>query len=91
MREIKNAEFGGERPLCYAHDLVVEDCAFDTACDRVFGYSSLRADIRGFVTNIKNPMSGRIGADSIGSVTIDEDIKASAGCVIDGKGGRHEI
>ena len=86
MREIKNAEFGGERPLCYAHDLVSEGCAFDTACDRVFGYSSLRADIRGFVTNIKNPMSGHIIADSIGSVTIDANIKAPADCIIEQRG-----
>ena len=91
MREIKNAEFGGERPLCYAHDLVAEDCAFDTACDRVFGYSSLRADIRGFVTNIKNPTSGRIVADSIGSVTLDENIKAPANCVIEERGGQHAV
>ena len=72
----------GEQPLCYARDLVLEDCTFDPACDRAFEYSTLRADIRGAITNIKNPTSGRITADAIGSVTLDENIKAPADCVI---------
>ncbi|HAW07307.1 MAG TPA: DUF3737 domain-containing protein, partial [Rikenellaceae bacterium] len=38
---------------------------------------------RGVITNIKNPMSGHIVADEIGSVTIDENIKAPADCVIE--------
>lgn len=72
----------GEQPLCYARDLVLEDCTFDPACDRAFEYSTLRADIRGAITNIKNPMSGRITADAVGSVTLDDNIKAPADCVI---------
>ena len=72
----------GEQPLCYARDLVLEDCTFDPACDRAFEYSTLRADIRGAITNIKNPTSGCITADAIGSVTLDENIKAPADCVI---------
>lgn len=73
----------GEQPLCYADDLVLEDCTFDASCDRVFEYSTLQADIRGSITNIKNPTSGHIVADAIGSVTIDENIKAPADCVIE--------
>ena len=68
--------------MCYAHDLKLENCTFDAACDRAFEYSTLDADIRGAITNIKNPMSGRIVADSIGSITIDENIKAPADCEI---------
>ena len=64
-----NCHISGEQPLCYAHDLVLENCTFDAACDRAFEYSTLRADIRGSITNIKNPTSGLIVADSIGSVT----------------------
>ncbi len=77
-----NCHISGEQPLCYAHDLVLENCTFDPACDRAFEYSSVRADIRGSITNIKNPMSGRIEADAIGSVTIDENIKAPGDCEI---------
>ena len=55
----------------------------DPSCDRAFEYSTVKADIRGAVTNIKNPMSGHIIADSIGSVTIDGNIKAPADCRIE--------
>ena len=72
----------GEQPLCYASDLVLENCTFDPSCDRAFEYSTLQADIRGSITNIKNPSSGRIVADSIGSVTLDANIKAPADCEI---------
>ena len=78
-----NCHISGEQPLCYAHDLVLENCTFDAACDRAFEYSTLNADIRGHITNIKNPTSGRIVADSIGSITIDENIKAPANCIIE--------
>lgn len=81
-----NCHISGEQPLCYAHDLVLENCTFDSECDRAFEYSTLNADIRGAITNIKNPMSGVIVADSIGSVTIDENIKAPANCEIKARG-----
>ena len=48
------------------------------------GYNArLYADIKGSIANIKNPMSGRIVADKIGSITIDENIKQPADCVIE--------
>ena len=78
-----NCHISGEQPLCYAHDLVLENCTFDPSCDRAFEYSTLQADIRGGITNIKNPTSGRIVADHIGSITLDENIKAPANCVIE--------
>lgn len=81
-----NCHISGEQPLCYAHDLVLENCTFDSECDRAFEYSTLNADIRGAITNIKNPMSGVIVADSIGSVTIDDNIKAPANCEIKTRG-----
>ena len=77
-----NCHISGEQPLCYATDLVLENCTFDPSCDRAVEYSTLQADIRGSITNIKNPASGRIVADGIGSVTLDENIKAPADCEI---------
>ncbi|MBR6963516.1 MAG: DUF3737 family protein [Prevotella sp.] len=77
-----NCHLAGEQLLCYAKDLVLENCTFDPACDRMFEYSYVNADIRGAITNIKNPASGRIVADAIGSVTIDENIKGPADCQI---------
>ena len=81
-----NCHISGEQPLCYADNLVLESCTFDASCDRAFEYSTLNADIRGGITNIKNPTSGRIVADSIGSITIDENIKAPADCEIKTRG-----
>ena len=72
----------GEQPLCYVENLVLEDCTFDTECDRMFEDIDVYATITGIVTNIKNPRTGRIVADGIGSVTIDENIKQPANCEI---------
>lgn len=73
----------GEQPLCYIDGLVLEDCTFDEASDRAFEDSyHINASIKGSITNIKNPISGRIVADNIGSVTIDENIKQPANCEI---------
>lgn len=77
-----NCHITGEQPLCYARDLVLENCTFGADCDRAFEYSTLKADIKGAITNIKNPASGTIIADGIGSVTIDGNIKPPADCII---------
>ena len=78
-----NCHLAGEQLLCYAHHLELENCSFDKACDRVFEYSEVVADIRGHIENIKNPTTGYIVADSIGSITIDENVRQPADCVID--------
>ncbi len=73
----------GEQPLCYIDGITLEECTFDAACDRAFEDSTeINADICGHITNIKNPVSGRITADSIGFVTIDEHIHPPASCLI---------
>jgi hypothetical protein len=68
-----NCHITGEQPLCYAHDLVLENCTFGPDCDRAFEYSTVHAEIKGSITNIKNPKSGFITADEIGSITIDNN------------------
>lgn len=78
-----NCHITGEQPLCYAEDLTLENCTFGPDCDRAFEYSTLKASIKGNITNIKNPASGHIIADGIGSVTIDKNIKAPADCRIE--------
>lgn len=73
----------GEQPLCYADNLVLEDCTFGSDCDRAFEDSTVHATINGSITNIKNPMSGHIVADAIGSVTIDENVRKPNNCIIE--------
>lgn len=72
----------GEQPLCYVKNLELIDCTFDAASDRIFEDSDVQATILGHITNIKNPRSGRIVADSVGSLTIDEHILPPANCEI---------
>jgi len=81
-----NCHLAGEQLLCYCDQLTLENCTFDAACDRVFEYSTVKADIRGHIENIKNPTSGHIVADSIGSVTIDENVRQPNDCVIEVRG-----
>lgn len=78
-----NCHISGTQPLCYAHDLILENCTFDTDADLAFEGSTLKADIRGCVTSIKNPTSGHIIADNIGELIIDENIHSPADCKIE--------
>lgn len=80
--KLVNCHITGEQPLCYCQGLVLENCTFGPDCDRMFEETTLVADIRGAVTNIKNPTSGRIVADAIGSVTIDEHVLQPNDCEI---------
>ena len=69
-----NCHLAGEQLLCYTENLVLENCTIDPMCDRMFEYSTVEADIKGHIEHIKNPTSGHIIADSIGSITIDENV-----------------
>ena len=77
-----NCHIGGTQPLCYATDLVLENCTFAEDCDLAFENSSLKADIRGNVVSIKNPRTGSIEVDSVGEIILDQNIKAPADCAI---------
>ena len=83
-----NCQLAGEQLLCYADNLILENCTFDKACDRVFEYSVVHADIRGHIENIKNPTGGRIVADSIGSITLDQYVRKPNDCEIEVRGKR---
>lgn len=77
-----NCRIGGTQALCYAHGLIMENCTMDPDADLCFEYSDLHAEIKGPITSIKNPRSGKIVADSIGMVVLDENIKEPATCEI---------
>ncbi len=67
----------GTQPLCYAKDLVLEDCEM-TDCDLSFEKSSVRAAVKGGITGIKNPAAGIICADFIEEIITDEYGKGSS-------------
>lgn len=80
--KLVNCRIGGTQPLCYASDLVMENCTFDPDADLAFEYSSVNADLRGYITSVKNPRTGRIEADSIGEIILDANIKVPGDCEI---------
>lgn len=70
--KLVRCHISGEQPLCYMDGIILDDCTFDAACDRCFEDSkNINADIVGAITEIKNPISGRIAAHNVGKVTYD--------------------
>ncbi len=61
----------GTQPLCYAKNLVLEDCEM-TDCDLSFENSDVTATINSSITSVKNPASGCIVADKIEELIRDE-------------------
>ena len=50
----------GEQLLCYVDGLVLEDCTFGSDANLLFEYSTVNGTIKGDVTSIKNPTSGKL-------------------------------
>lgn len=61
----------GTQPLCYAKGLVLEDCEM-VDCDLAFERSEVNAKIKGDIMSVKDPIRGRIEADSIGEIILDD-------------------
>ena len=74
-------KISGTQPLCYAENLILEDCTMD-GCDLSFEYASVYADVKGEILSVKNPASGRITADRIGEVILDEFRRRDTACEI---------
>ena len=84
--KLVRCHISGEQPLCYMENVTLDECTFDAACDRIFEDSSkINADIRGTITEIKNPVSGKIVADHVERVTYDQFAKGHS-CVIQSRG-----
>ena len=74
--KLVRCHISGEQPLCYMDGITLKDCTFDAACDRAFEDSrNIQAEIKGAITEIKNPVNGRIVADEVGKITYDEFAK----------------
>ena len=77
-----NCHIGGTQPLCYCENLILENCTVEPDADLAFEYSSVQATVKGNIVSVKNPRSGRIQADSIGEIILDQNIKAPGDCEI---------
>ncbi len=69
----------GTQPLCYAKGLVLEDCEM-IDCDLSFENSAVTATVSGEIMSVKNPVSGRITADRIGEIILEN--KDNSACEI---------
>lgn len=71
-----SCHINGTQPLCYARDLILEDCTFGPECDLAFEDSEVDAVINSGIVSIKNPAKGRIIADNVEVIISDEHSKA---------------
>ena len=68
-----NCKIIGTQPLCYCEDLKLIDCEM-VNCDLSFEYSDVEASIKGYIISIKNPKSGNITVDKVGSIINSDSI-----------------
>ena len=64
---LRNCKISGTQPFCYCKKLTLVNCTLD-GCDLAFEYSDVQAEIIGGIDSVKNQMSGKITADSIGAI-----------------------
>ncbi len=74
-------KISGTQPLCYCKRLVLEDCEME-GTDLSFENSDVKAEIKGNIISVKNPILGYIRADSIGEIILDGGHKGASSCEI---------
>ena len=67
----ENCTLIGTQPLCYCKGLKLINCRM-VDCDLAFEKSDVEAEIVSDVLSIKNPRSGRITAESVGEIIMDD-------------------
>ena len=72
----------GTQPLCYCKNLKLINCTM-IDCDLSFEYSDVDATIIGVVESIKNPSSGKIVADKINKIILEDSIMDNNCIIID--------
>jgi len=77
-----NCRISGTQPLCYCKNLNLINCTMDESCDLAFEYSDVNAEIKGSVTSIKNPKSGKIVVDGVGEIIREDAVMECNGEVV---------
>ena len=68
-----NCRIIGTQPFCYCKNLVLKNCTMED-CDLAFERSTVEVEVSGKIDSIKNPLAGKITADSIGQIIMEEEI-----------------
>ncbi len=71
----------GTQPLCYCKNLKLIDCTMEET-DLAFEYSEVEADVKGSICSVKNPKSGRITADHVGALIMENAVMECTGEVV---------
>lgn len=71
----------GTQPFCYCSNLTLINCTMEKT-DLSFEYSSVKADVKGHIDSVKNPLSGIITCDSVGEIIFEDAIKPCKGKVV---------
>lgn len=80
-----NCNIIGTQPFCYCKNLKLIDCVTED-CDLSFEYSDVDALVKGNIVSVKNPKSGKIVADSIGQIVLENSVyKSEAEIIINNK------
>lgn len=76
-----NCKIIGTQPLCYCTNLKLVNCTMEN-CNLAFEYSDVSADILGHIDSVKNPKSGKIIANSVGEIIMEDAVMKCTGEVI---------
>ena len=68
-----NCRIIGTQPFCYCKNLVLKNCTMED-CDLAFERSTVEVEVSGKIDSVKNPLAGKITADSIGQIILEEEI-----------------
>lgn len=72
----------GTQPLCYCKNLRLVDCTMEEA-DLAFEYSDVRAQVKGRILSVKNPLKGRIEADGFGEIIVSDSVYKTKAKILD--------
>ena len=74
---LENCHISGTQPFCYCKNLVIKNCTMEN-CDLSFERSTVQVQVNGKIDSIKNPLSGKISASSIGEIIMEEEFVDSS-------------
>ncbi len=77
-----NCKIIGTQPLCYCKNLTLIDCTMEQ-CDLSFEYSDVHAKVIGHIDSVKNPRSGKIIADSISEIILENSVYEGKAKIVD--------
>ena len=78
---LENCHIIGTQPLCYCKGLKLINCTMEDT-DLSFEYSDVDATIVGNIVSVKNPKSGKIVADSVGEIIMEDAVYECTGEVV---------